>query len=168
MMLVLDFVPEDNNDIDSQTIYNAIWKPKISIRTYACRLYKYIIQDPDTLSFTLYYIAMYSHNTGTQVNQFNVHRLFLTATTVAHKFWDDDCYENKEIAEIAGIRVKELNRLERDFLKGIEWRLYKLQKQITDDEFAQIAERIAGVDYAVIEKKSRAICEEKAKKKGQK
>jgi hypothetical protein len=93
---------------------------------------------------------MYSHNTNIRVNQFNIHRLFLTATAVAHKFWEDDCYENNHIAKIAGIKVKELNYLERDFLKGIDWRLYKLQTRITDEEFSRIAEQITGLDYSVI------------------
>jgi hypothetical protein len=150
LFLVLELVPEGNNDIDSQTIYNSIRKPKISIRTYARRLYKYMIHNRDTLTFVMYYIAMYSHNTNTQVNQFNIHRLFLTATTVAHKFWEDDCCENNKIAEIAGIYVKELNSLERDFLKGIDWRLYKLQTRINDEEISQIAKQITGLDGSVI------------------
>jgi len=165
LFLVLELVPEGDNDIDSQTIYNAICKPKISIRTYARRLYKYMIQDRDTLTFALYYIALYSHNTNTQVNQFNIHRLLLTATTLAHKFWEDDCYENNHIAKIAGIKVKELNYLERDFLKGIEWGLYKLQTQINDEEIRQIAEQITGLDYSVIITEDKKNEDTKAEKK---
>jgi len=165
LLLVLELVPEGDNDIDSQTIYNAICKPKISIRAYARRLYKYMIQDRDTLTFALYYIALYSHNTNTQVNQFNIHRLLLTATTLAHKFWEDDCYENNHIAKIAGIKVKELNYLERDFLKGIDWGLYKLQTRITDEEIRQIAEQITGLDYSVIITESKKNEDAKAEKK---
>lgn len=150
MLLILDFVSESNSDMDSQTIYNTIWKPHISIQKYAHRLYKYIIRSPDILAFTMYYLAMYINNTKIKANQFNIHRLFLTSTTVAHKFWYDDCYENKELAKIAGIQLKELNRLERDFLKGIEWRLYKLQTRITPDEFVQISSQITGLEYNVI------------------
>ena len=165
LFLVLELVHEGNNDIDSQTIYNAIWKPEISIRMYAHRLYKYMIQNRDTFTLSLYYIAMYSHNTNTQVNQFNIHRLLLTATAVAHKFWEDDCYENNQIAKIAGIKVKELNSLERDFLKGIEWRLYKLHTQINDEDFSQIAEQITGLDYSVIITESKKNEDAKAEKK---
>jgi hypothetical protein len=108
---------------------------------------------------------MYSHNTNTQVNQFNIHRLFLTATAVAHKFWEDECYGNNHIAKIAGINVKELNLLERDFLKGIEWRLYKLHMQINDEEIRQIAEQITGLDYSVIITESKKNEYAKAEKK---
>jgi hypothetical protein len=151
LFLVLELVQEgDNNDMNFQTIYNAKLKPEISIRSYACRLYKYIIHNHDIFAFTLYYIALYSHHTNTRVNQFNIHRLFLTAATLAHKFWEDDCYDNNQIAEIAGIKVKELNALERNFLEGIDWRLYNMQTQINDKDLEQITEQITGLDYDVI------------------
>jgi hypothetical protein len=69
---------------------------------------------------------------------------------VSHKFWEDDCYENKQIAEIVGIDVKELNSLERNFMKGIDWRLYNQQTPITDKDLEQISEQITRLDYKVI------------------
>ena len=168
IFLVLELVQDGNNCPESQTIYNSLHKPKISIRSYACRLYKYIIKNSDILLFVMYYIAMYSHITNTRVNNFNIHRLFLTATTVAHKFWEDNCYENIQIAEISGIEVKELNLLERNFLKDIDWKLYTLQTRINGDEFIQIAEQITGLDYSVIIIENEKNNEAKTKKKRKK
>jgi hypothetical protein len=149
VLLVLQFISKRNRDSDSQTVYNAAKKPSMSISKYAHRIYKYIIKDPEMLAFVMYYLAVYIDNTRTEANRFNIHRLFLTAATVAHKFWDDFCYENKELAKIAGVDVKELNRLEIDFIKGIDWGLYKLQTRITDDELIQILNRIMGVNYNI-------------------
>jgi hypothetical protein len=150
MLLVLEFVSRNKNNT-TQTIYDAVMSPSISIREYACRIYKYIIGDTETLAYTMYYLALYIDNTKTEANITNIHRLFIAAATVSHKFWNDHCYHNKYIAKVAGIKTRELNALECDFLKGIEWELYKLETKITDNEFVQIANRISGVEYSVIE-----------------
>lgn len=165
MFVVLEMIPEGTNDMDTQTIFNAIWKPKITIREFACRLYKYVIKDVNILTFIYYYIAVYAANCKIEVNQYNIHRLFLTSTTVAHKFWDDNSLENKDIAKIGGVKRKELNELEKVFLKGIHWRLYKIQTTITDDEFIQIAERLTGLEYELIKKECKKREDKKKKKR---
>ena len=154
---ILENINSGKNDKCCWTIFNSARKPKISISAYVRRLYKYIIRDYEIFIFTLYYMALYAHHTDLQVDEFNVHRLFLSSTTVAHKFWDDESYGNSQIAKIVGVPIKELNLLEREFLIGIQWGLYNLQTKITEDELSQIAERITGVKYTTIEERNEDI-----------
>ena len=68
---------------------------------------------------------------------------------MAHKFWDDVVYNNTDIAKIGGVSTKLLNQLEKDFLNGINWNLYKAGK-ITNEEFQDIVETITGIKYNAI------------------
>jgi hypothetical protein len=151
MLIILEFISKDENNLNFMTIYDAEKKPAISIRKYANRLYKYIIRDPNILAFAMYYLSIYINNTSITLNQYNIHRLFLTASSIAHKFWCDNCYENKALSKIGGIKNKELNALEKDFLHCIDWGLYKIETCITYDEFAQISTIMTGIEYNVIE-----------------
>jgi len=51
-------------------------------------------------------------------------RLFLTSILLAAKFFDDVYYDNKYYAIIGGIKLKELNNLELEFLSCLEYRLF--------------------------------------------
>lgn len=153
--MILDMIPEVTNYMDTQIIFNTIPKPKITIKEFACRLYKYMIQDSNILTFIYYYIAVYVTNCKIKVDQYNIHRLFLASTTVAHKFWYDFSLDNKDIAKIGGVDKKELNKLELVFLEGIEWNVYKVKTVITYEEFIQIAECLTGLNYKVIDMKCR-------------
>jgi hypothetical protein len=151
MLRILDYVPEYNDCIYSKTIYDIIDKPTLSINKYSSRLYKYIICNPNVLEFVMYYLSVYINNKCIKANMNNIHKLFLTASTIAHKFWYDECYENKQLSKIGGVTTKELNELEIDFLNGIEWDLYKLQTEITKEEFIIITKIITNIEYCVIE-----------------
>lgn len=49
----------------------------------------------------------------------DVFRLFLTALTLAAKYYDDCYYANKRYAEVGGVCTRELNSLEASFLDMI-------------------------------------------------
>merc|ERR1719313_475913 len=54
----------------------------------------------------------------------NVHRLFLTCLLIAHKFWDDRLPLNSHYAKCGGISLKEMNMLEKFFLKTVQFKLH--------------------------------------------
>jgi len=88
-------------------------------------VYKYIFNDNiDMLYITVHYMALYVKNIKIKISLYNFHKLFLTTSSLAHKFWKDDCYNNHDIARVGGVTVKMLHKLEGEFLKGINWNLY--------------------------------------------
>ena len=54
----------------------------------------------------------------------NCYRLILTSVLVTSKFYNDVFYGNHFVAYIGGIDLSEMNILEIDFLKHIEWKLW--------------------------------------------
>ncbi|KAH8101407.1 cyclin-domain-containing protein [Cristinia sonorae] len=52
------------------------------------------------------------------------YRVAIGALVLANKFVDDNTYTNKTWSEVSGIELAELNRMEREFLLGIDFDLY--------------------------------------------
>lgn len=74
------------------------------------------------------------------------HRLVLTSLVLATKFHDDDYtpYPNAFYADIGGVSVEEMNAMEKQFCKSIDWRLYvgpgeflQYQELLTTARFCQ-------------------------------
>jgi hypothetical protein len=57
------------------------------------------------------------------VNQLSIHRFLSTSLLVSVKFLDDSFYSNEYYAYGVGVSLQELNALEADFLKAIQWKL---------------------------------------------
>lgn len=51
-------------------------------------------------------------------------RLILTAALLTSKFYNDVFYGNHFVAYIGGVHLEEMNLLEVEFLKFIDWRLW--------------------------------------------
>lgn len=154
ILLLFDFI--SNDTVDTEDVFTYINRPKIDIHDYVRRVYKHIVQDPEILSFALYYMATYTHYAKTQICQFNVHRIFLVACVISHKFWDDESYGNYDLAKIGGVTNNELNKMEIIFLKSIQWRLYEIPK-VTNSIFLKIVKKLTGFEYAVLEDEKKRL-----------
>jgi hypothetical protein len=53
-----------------------------------------------------------------------VWRMLIIALLLGSKFLDDNTFQNRTWSEVSGISVAELNKLEADWLVGIDWNLY--------------------------------------------
>ncbi|KAG8220195.1 cyclin-domain-containing protein [Butyriboletus roseoflavus] len=51
-------------------------------------------------------------------------RIAVAALMMANKFLDDNTYTNKTWSEVSGIDLSEINRMEREFLMGVDFALY--------------------------------------------
>ncbi|KIJ45217.1 hypothetical protein M422DRAFT_251401 [Sphaerobolus stellatus SS14] len=51
-------------------------------------------------------------------------RVAVVALMLANKFVDDNTYTNKTWSDVSGIDLEEINRMEREFLRGVDYRLY--------------------------------------------
>ncbi|GJJ13839.1 hypothetical protein Clacol_008096 [Clathrus columnatus] len=51
-------------------------------------------------------------------------RVAVVALMLANKFIDDNTYTNKTWSDVSGIELQEINKMEREFLRGVDFRLY--------------------------------------------
>ncbi|KAF8883839.1 cyclin-domain-containing protein [Infundibulicybe gibba] len=51
-------------------------------------------------------------------------RIAVAGLMMANKFLDDNTYTNKTWSEVSGIELEEINRMEREFLLGVDFNLY--------------------------------------------
>lgn len=114
--------------------------PSISLQDYAERLIRYVDswagegQSPRSTGVSCALVALIylSRLHPSSLNFQTVHRLFLTAMLCAVKFTEDFRITNRFWAKVGGIDLDEMNRLEIDFLRLIQWNL-----RVSEHEFAQ-------------------------------
>ncbi|CCL98932.1 uncharacterized protein FIBRA_00939 [Fibroporia radiculosa] len=74
---------------------------------------------------SLHYIfRMKARNRFTSGQAGSEYRVAIAALMMANKFLDDNTYTNKTWSEVSGIDLDEVNRMEKEFLLGIDFGLY--------------------------------------------
>merc|ERR1719210_928765 len=63
-------------------------------------------------------------NPNFTIDSRNIHKLLLSSVVLATKYLDDDYCLNSHFAEIGGVKLLELNKLELSFLQLIQWKLH--------------------------------------------
>lgn len=125
----------DSNSIKpyNLTRFHSRVPPSISVYNYLIRLTKYSSLEHCVLLSAIYYIdllsSVYPHFT---LNSLTVHRFILTATTVASKGLCDSFCTNGHYAKVGGVQCSELNILEHEFLKIINYRILPREGNIND------------------------------------
>ena len=72
----------------------------------------------------MYMLRLNKGDLGVSWTDKTIHRLLTAALIVSIKFWDDIHITDKAFAQIAGIDIRELIRLESFFLRAIDFRLF--------------------------------------------
>jgi hypothetical protein len=113
------------------TVFHAVRIPSVSIHDYLNRIAKYFWCSPECFVMSLIYIdRIMKRRPDFVVCKLNIHRLVITAMMLAVKFYDDIYYSNAYYAKVGGVKSNEMNILEIQFLKLIEWHLF-----ISNEEF---------------------------------
>lgn len=98
--------------------------PHISIYNYLVRLSHYSSLENCVLIATVYYIDLLTIKYPSfALNSLTVHRFLLTATTIASKALCDSFCSNSHYAKVGGVNIIELNLLEVEFLKWVNYRV---------------------------------------------
>jgi len=107
---------------DGITEFHSARAPAITIHTYLIRVGKYFDCSDSCLLTALIYIdrVIKLHPTF-PVCERSIHRLLGTSLMVAAKFYDDNFYSNTYYAEVCGLTVKEINKLEVEFCRLLAW-----------------------------------------------
>lgn len=115
-------VTEDRNH--ELTRFHSKIPPNISIFNYFARLTKYSTLEHAVLLASVYYIDLLANvYPAFNLNSLTAHRFILTATTVASKGLCDSFCTNSHYAKVGGVHCNELNVLETEFLKKVNYRI---------------------------------------------
>lgn len=130
---VLQFVPDRKS---KSTIFDTVNPPSICVVDYVQRISHYLLDDNETLLKQVYfYMNLYNVKKSLTLSRYNVYKIFLSATTVVYKFWDDDAMDNANIAEIGGVSLRVMNTIEVEFLNGVGWDIFVNMGVQDDDVF---------------------------------
>lgn len=108
----------------SKHSFSASTIPSISLYNYLKRIQGYSNINDSTLVLGLIYTDRICELAQITLTYYNIHRLLFCAILAAIKYNEDVYYENSYYAQIAGIKNKELKRIEYDFLSLINFNLF--------------------------------------------
>jgi len=125
---------------DSLTRFHSRSPPSISVLDYLRRIVKYANVERTCLLITLPYIDLISslpHLPTFTLSSLTAHRFLIASLAVASKALCDSFCTNAHYAKVGGIRVGELNVLEKEFLAAIDWRLTST-KEVLDAYYVNL------------------------------
>jgi len=107
------------------TRFHSVRAPKLSIRQYLDRIAKHSCCSNECFVLCVLYIdRIVKRDPNFPICDLNIHRLLMTGIVVAAKFIDDVHYSNDYYGKVGGVKTKELNILEMEFLQLINWKLH--------------------------------------------
>ena len=121
------------------TSYN---KPSLSIKDYLYRIQSYSEAEDNTIIIGLMYIDRICEHSSIILTPYNIHRIIFVSILMAIKYNEDICFDYEFYAKIAGISMKELKILEREYIELIKFHFFvgkeefdKYKLYIDDIEF---------------------------------
>lgn len=116
--------PESHTRERKLTRFHSSVPPPISVYNYLMRLAKYSSIEQCVLLTSLYYIDLLSSiYKDFTLNSLTVHRFLLASTTVASKGLCDSFCTNAHYSKVGGVQCSELNILETEFLRRVNYRV---------------------------------------------
>lgn len=143
------------------SVFHALQPPSITPIEYFRRLVRFSFSSPTVFITAFYYlerIALIPY-VDLRLNSLSVHRLVLTAVLLATKFVDDVLYDNAHFAKVGGLDVNELNMLELDLLKVLDFKLFVHTADLNAFEQRVLATigQCHDPDYAMLQKRLRNL-----------
>lgn len=107
----------------SNALFFSSTASNVPVHSYLARFVDWLSVSESVFVVALVYLDRIRANESMlSVTHHNVHRLLTCAITVAHKTLEDEPYDNVTMAKLGGLSsVQELNRLEFEFLKRLNW-----------------------------------------------
>ncbi|KAG0043563.1 hypothetical protein BGZ83_011265 [Gryganskiella cystojenkinii] len=106
-----------------------IVQPKPMFRKFCLDVLSATLLSPSVILLSLKYIRklmlnLKSSNKVVNTGEGAEYRFFTGALILANKFLDDNTFTNKTWADITGMKIKDVNHLEMQFLSGIDFKLF--------------------------------------------
>ncbi|CAO3683996.1 unnamed protein product [Rhizopus stolonifer] len=116
-----DLIPLTSSNL---TRFHSRTPPNISLGDYLRRIVKYTSVEKSCLLILLIYIdRVCDRHPHFTVSSLTAHRFLITAVTVSSKALSDSYCTNSHYAKVGGISTQEINALELEFLRLIDWHL---------------------------------------------
>ena len=116
--------------IDFNTNFSAGRVPAIPLYDFVKRIVNY---SPCSLEAIFVFLVIIKrlklYNGPLFINQYTIHRIVIVGILIATKYQDDIFYNNKFYARIGGVSVREINKLEIEFLSRVRFDLYVGEKE---------------------------------------
>jgi hypothetical protein len=126
--------------------FGSIDPPVVHLYSYVERITRLSLCSPECYIICLLYIDRLLQSQSLNVCSNNIHKLLITSIMIAAKFFDDSIFDNAHFAQVGGISLKEINALEIEFLKLINYRLH-----VEPEDFAQYRDSIIAARSLFIE-----------------
>ena len=101
---------------------------KININDYLLRIVKYTKINISTLILSIASITYLMRKTKNEICFNNIYKLIITSCFLNSKFYEDITFSSNFFAKVGGIPTKELNFLEMEFYRKIEYRLLESEE----------------------------------------
>lgn len=115
-----DVIIHDGSFLKFQSSY----APEVSVESYLERIRKYSRCSDSCFIMALVYVDRLIEKKGLVLSRLNAHRLLITSVMLAAKYHDDFFYNNAYYAKLGGLSLQELNVLELDVLKFLDFSLF--------------------------------------------
>ena len=123
--IILSLNKNNTNYDNKLTLFHSIKEPTISIFNYWNIILQKFRSSPECPVIVLIYMdRLIKKNYNMIINNLTIHRLILILTIIAIKYNDDMYMSNLYYATNGCVTLKELNRLEINILKLLNWKLY--------------------------------------------
>jgi len=134
---------------ESLTRFHSRSPPGITVLEYLRRIVKYTNVERTCLLITLHYIdQICARLTRFTISSLTVHRFIISSIAVSSKALCDVFCTNSHYAKIGGIRVVELNLLEKEFLAAIDWRL-TCTRELLQEYYVNLARKHSSGEFKV-------------------
>jgi hypothetical protein len=103
------------------TVYHTACVPDVSIEAFSILVHQhaYVSQEVIVAAFIL--MARYERATQIPITAHMMHRVFVASVHIAAKVHVDFFVSNERFAQVVGVTLQEMNRLEARFIKDLEW-----------------------------------------------
>jgi len=109
---------------DELRVFFSQYKQPFAMGFYIQRLVQYANCSTAAFMTALVYLdRVHAKCPSLALTEMNSHRLLSTALVLAVKFLDDEVYSNAYYARVSGLTTAELNGLETEMLRLLDWRL---------------------------------------------
>ena len=131
----------------SNMCFSAYSIPNITLYEYLIRIQKYTFIEKNSLVLSVIYIDRLCRIGKVTLTYYNIHRILFAAILIAIKYNEDEFYDNKYYAEIAGIKPSELQIIEYNFFCMCSFNLY-----VTDEIFMNYSKYLNNIDNKISNK----------------
>lgn len=107
-------------------------KPSICIKKYIKNIFASGIVNNNNIDGVILYtinLLQYLIKKGIVLNSYNCHRLILTLIMISSKIYEEYVYSNSDWAYICGTNLKDINNMEINILKILDYNLHIITQE---------------------------------------